>query len=370
MCLSCKKLVLVLCIFFVSASVGAESLEQTAFFFQPNIAEIPSDTLTFCGEPVPFELLEVRERFEKEILLSSWDRPQVILWLKRSTRYLPYIEKILKENGMPDDLKYIAVAESALRPNATSNKSAVGYWQFISSTGLNYGLTINGNKDERRNFFTSTQAAVAYLKQLYSILGSWTLAAAAYNMGEEGLLAEIHEQEINDFYRLYLPEETQRYIFRILSIKLIMQNPAKYGYNMKDEDYYPQLSFDRVNIECSDKIPIMIIAKAANTTFKEIKDLNPEIRGHFLEKGSHTISIPKSGSKDFIRCYKLLVENYFSDQNQNIYIVNKGDTLISIARKLDVPLLAISIWNDLDNKLSIKTGDRLVIYQKKINRDE
>lgn len=367
--ITCKKLVLILCVFFVSANADAASSEQPSSLYQ-NFTAIPSGMVTFCGEAVPLELQDVKERFEKEILLLSWDRPQVVLWFKRSSRYFPYIEKILKENGMPDDLKYIAVAESALRPNATSNKSAVGYWQFICSTGQNYGLTINGKKDERRNFFISTQAAVTYLKQLNNMLGSWTLAAAAYNMGEEGLLAEIHEQETNDFYRLYLPEETQRYIFRILSIKLIMQNPAKYGFKLENKDYYPQLSFDRVNIECSDKIPLMIIAKAADTTYKEIKELNPEIRGHFLEKGSHTISIPKNSLEGFISRYERLVENFLSDQNLNVYIVKKGDTIFSIAKMFDVPVLSISIWNDLDNKLSVKSGDRLLIYPKKTKPDE
>lgn len=370
MYLSCKKLVLLLCVFFVSATVNAESLEQTDFFFQTDIAEIPGDTLTFCGEPVPFELQEVRERFEKEILLSSWDRPQVMLWLKRSSRYFPYIEEILKENGMPDDLKYIAVAESALRPNIRSKKGAVGYWQFISSTGKRYGLAVNQKKDERRNFFISTQAAITYLKDLYGILGSWTLAAAAYNMGEEGLLAEIHEQERNDFYKLYLPEETQRYIFRILSIKLIMENPAKYGFNIKDKDYYPPISFDTYIIESSYKIPLMLIAKAANTTFKTIKNLNPEIKGHFLEKGTHNINIPKTGSDDFISCYNLLLENFLSEKNNNIYIVKRGDTLYSIARKHNVPLLSIAIWNNLNKGLHIKQGDRLIIYPKETMPDE
>ena len=121
------------------------------------------------------------------------------MWLKRSSRYFPYIEEILKENGMPDDLKYITIAESALRPNIRSKKGAVGYWQFIPGTGKKFGLAVNKKKDERCNFFISTQAAVTYLKELYTILGSWTLAAAAYNMGEEGLLAEIHEQGIKRF---------------------------------------------------------------------------------------------------------------------------------------------------------------------------
>ncbi|MGB5158564.1 lytic transglycosylase domain-containing protein [Desulfobacterium sp. N47] len=360
---NCKKLLLILCVFLFSANAGAANPEQSPSFY-PDFTVIPGGKLTFCGEVVPLELQDVKERFEKEILLSAWDRAQVFLWLKRSSRYLPHIEKILKENGMPDDLKYIAVAESALRPNATSNKSAVGYWQFIRSTGLTYGLTIDGDKDERRNFFTSTQAAVSYLKQLNSMLGSWTLAAAGYNMGEEGLLAEIHEQETNDFYKLYLYEETQRYIFRILAIKLIMQNPARYGFRLEDKDYYPPLSFGRVDIECSDKIPIMIIAKAADTTYKDIKDLNPEIRGHFLQKGNHTIIIPKNSLEGFISNYEKLVENFLSGKSRNVYIVKKGDTVFSIAKMFDVPALSISIWNDLGNKLSIKAGDHLLVYQK------
>ena len=163
-------------------------------------------------------------------------------------------------------------------------------------------------------------------------------------------------KESNDFYRLYLPEETQRYIFRIISIKLIMQNPAKYGFNIEDKDYYPPLSFDTFTIECSYRIPLMLIAKAANTTFKEVKDLNPEIKGHFLEKGCHNINIPKTGSEDFISCYELLLEHFLSEKknNENVYIVKKGDTLYSIARKFDVPLLSIAIWNNLNKRLHIK----------------
>ncbi|MBU2621507.1 MAG: LysM peptidoglycan-binding domain-containing protein, partial [Proteobacteria bacterium] len=221
------------------------------------------------------------------------------------------------------------------------------------------------NKDERRNFFTSTQAALSYLKNLYGMLGSWTLAAAAYNMGEEGLLAEMHEQETVDFYRLYLPNETQRYIFRIISIKLIMQDPARYGFNLTDKDYYPPIAFDRITLECTKEIPLKLIAKAANTSFKEIKDLNPEIRGYFLLKGNHTILIPKGASESFAGRYEKLINAFFYDQDKHVYVVKKGDTLYSIARMFDIPVLSISIWNKLDKKLMIRPGDRLVIYPKK-----
>lgn len=160
--------------------------------------------LEFCGETVPIDDPAIRERFEKELLLSLWDRPQVILWLKRASRYLPYIEQMLKDSGLPDELKYLAVAESVLRPHAGSRKGAIGFRQFTPATGRTYGLVIDEYRDERRDIFTSTAAAIRYLKQLFEDLGSWTLAAAGYNMGEKGLMAEMLEQDTHDFYRTHI----------------------------------------------------------------------------------------------------------------------------------------------------------------------
>lgn len=357
-----------LSVFFFAAIVVAASAEQQQLNY-PDFPLIPAGQTTFCGERVPVEIQDVKERFEREILISSLDYTQVILWLKRSRRHLPYIAQSLKENGMPEDLKYVIVAESALKPNAVSNKGAVGYWQFIFQTGKNYGLIIDENKDERRNFFTSTRAALSYLKNLNTMLGSWTLAAAAYNMGEEGLLSAIHEQETRDFYRLYLPDETQRYIFRILAIKLIMEDPERYGFKLTDKDYYPPVTFDRVNIECAKDIPIMLIAKSAKSSYKEIMDLNPELKGYFLTKGKHTIMIPKGASEGFTKRYEQLLNNFLSDQGKHIYVVKQGDTLYSIAKMFDVPVLSVSIWNRLDRKLKVSPGDRLIIYPKKTQPD-
>ncbi len=151
--------------------------------------------LDFCGESVELDNRNVRERLEKELLLTLWGRPQVVLWIKRSNRYFPIIEKMLEAHKMPQDLKYIAIAESALRPHARSKKGAVGFWQFLKSSGRKYGLSVNSRKDERRNIFRSTEAAIAYFKYLYDIFGSWTLSAAAYNMGEQGLLSEMMTQK-------------------------------------------------------------------------------------------------------------------------------------------------------------------------------
>ena len=334
--------------------------------FPSLLSSLRIDTpLEFCGEEVPVNSQEIKERLEKEMLLSLWDRPQIVLWLKRSTRYLPYIEQALKQNGLPDDLKYIAIAESALRPHAGSGKGAMGFWQFLSGTGRKYGLVINENIDERRNIFASTAAAIQYLQELYKELKSWTLVAAAYNMGEEGMMAEILEQGVNNFYQLYLPLETQRYIFRIISVKLIFADPEKYGFILAEDDYYPPLEFDEIKINCPQEIPIRIIAQAGKTQFKVIKDLNPEIRGYFLSKGNHNILIPRGASDGFQSRFKNYIKKYISAQKERIYIVKKGDNLSSIAEKYDIPLKNLIIWNHIDINRPIHPGDRLIIHNRK-----
>ena len=326
--------------------------------------------LDFCGEGVPVETQEVRERVEKELLLTLWDRPQVILWLKRSRRYLQYIEEKLKDAGLPDDLKYVAIAESALRPHAGSPKGAMGFWQFIESTGQKYGLVINKHIDQRRNIFTSTQAAVRYFKYLYGTFGSWTLAAAAYNMGEDGLMAEIVTQGISNFYLLHLPLETQRYILRIVVVKLIASDPQRYGFRLSDEDYYPSLVFDRIEIDLFKDVPLKLIAQAASTHFKVIKDLNPEIRGHYLPAGRHGILLPRGASKDFQTRFEPLLRNLVVDERDRIYVVKKGDTLTSIAERFNVPLSALIIWNRLDPRTHLQPGDQLVIHRKPAEMDK
>jgi len=316
----------------------------------------------FCGEPAPMDNPEVRERFEREFLLSAWNEPQVILWLKRSKRYFTIVEPMLKSAGLPDDLKYLAVAESALRPHAGSRQGAMGFWQFMPSTGRKYGLTIDGRKDERRNIFRSTEAAIQYLKHLREEFGSWTLAAAAYNMGEEGLMTEILEQRTDNYYELYLPLETQGFLFRILAIKLIMTNPEKFGFDLTPGDYYPPLAFDRIRIDCTGEMPIRLVAQAAGTRFKVIKDLNPEIRGYYLAQGTHEILVPEGASAGFQKRFSDLVKKLASGEDRETYVVKKGDNLSSIAARFQVPLPALIIWNRIDPRRPIHPGDRIVIY--------
>ena len=345
---------------FLTNAAWAKSVEQGSVPL-PMAALHGIENLAFCGEPVPLHEQEVRERLEKELLLSVWDRPQVILWLKRTPRYMPHIEAVLKENGLPDDFKYMAVIESALRPHAGSRKGAIGFWQFMADTARRYDLRVDRRIDERRNLFASTRAAADYIQDLYGLTNSWTLAAAAYNMGEEGIEAEMMVQGVENFYHLYLPLETQRFVFRILSAKLILTQPELYGFYLDDNDPYPPLSFHRVDIACFDDVPIRIIAEAAGTHFKVIKDMNPEIRGYFLVSGSHTISIPLEAKEGFETRLAQGIADYGKNQDERVYIVKEGDNLSSIAQKFQVPLPALLIWNRIDLREPIHPGDPLII---------
>ena len=271
---------------------------------------------------------------------------------------------MLKEAGLPDDLKFVAIAESALRPHARSGKGATGFWQIMAGTGRKYGLKINRRVDERRNIFPSTKAVIPYFKDLYKAFGTWTLATAAFNRGENGVMKEVLAQETKDFYRLYLPLETQQYILRIVAIKVIFSDPERFGFHLMKEDYYPPLSFDTVEFKCSREMPIRIVAQAANADFIDIKNLNPEIRGYYLAKGKHRLLIPKGASEGFNDRYKRLEKNHLTTEKKTIYVVEKGDNLSDIAERFEIPLAALLIWNRLDLKRPIHPGDRLVIYPK------
>lgn len=325
----------------------------------------PPLPLDFCTEEVPLSSREVKERFEKEMMLILSDRPQVLLWLKRSRRYFPEIERALAAAGIPTDLKYLAVVESALRPHVGSPRGAIGFWQLMPETARKYGLRVDERVDERRAVGPSTRAALTYLRTLYDRLQSWTLAAAAYNMGEEGLVAEMLEQETRDYYQLYLPLETQRFVLRIVVAKLILTDQKRYGFELQADDYYQPIPSDTVTLDNFDEIPLRLVAKAGKTHFKVIKDLNPEIRGHFLSAGSYTIHLPKGASKGFLERFRTLAEAHSEDFKERIYIVQPGDNLSNIAEQHNVPLAALLIWNRLDLSQTIHPGDRLVVHPHK-----
>lgn len=321
-----------------------------------------SEPLTFCSEPVPLSDPDVKERLERELLLCLDNSDDVILWLKRANRYFPHIEKVLKNNSLPDDLKYIVIAESSLKPLATSNKGAVGFWQFIESTGNRYGLKINNDIDERRNFFISTEAAIHYIKDLHTIFNSWTLASAAYNMGEEGLKTEMLMQKVNNYYQLYLNQETQRYVFRILAAKIILSNPKKYGYYLTEDDLYKPVPFDRVEITANQPVPLFIIAQAATTYFKVIKDLNPHIKNYYLPSGKYNILLPNGSASGFSERYENILKQWNDEKEKSVYTVKNGDNLSTIAKRFNVSVKAIMIWNGISKAKNVSVGDQLFIF--------
>jgi hypothetical protein len=363
------KLILFITIIITSACAGTTQITAQKSVGQTLIEAIKiNEPLTFCNEPVPLSEADIKERLEREMLLTLDNSDDVILWLKRANRYFPHIEKVLKDKSLPDDLKYIAIAESGLKPHAASNKGAVGYWQFIESTGIKYGMEISNDIDERRNLISSTEAAANYLKDLYALFGSWTLAAAAYNMGEEGLKTELLMQKINNYYQLYLNQETQRYIFRILAAKIIMSNPEKYGYDFAREDLYHAVQFDRVEITVREAVPLYIIAQAAKTYFKVIKDLNPQFKSYYLPAGKYTLMLPRGAAMGFSERFQNIISQWLAEKKERVYIVKKGDNLSTVAARFNVSVKAIMIWNGITNGKKIAPGDKLFIFSSKFQQ--
>lgn len=356
--------IVVLSLFFAcpSQAAGPKSPEGSI----PSLVESIrfSQPLFFCDDKLPLEVFDVRERLEKEFLIALWDRPQVILWLKRAARYFPHIESVLKQEGLPDDLKYLAVIESGLRPHAGSSMGAIGFWQFLRSTGRDHGLRVDADVDERRNIFTSTTAACLYLKKLKEMFGSWSLAAAAYNMGENGLASERKTQGPLDYYSLYLPLETQRYVFKIVAAKEILKHPERYGFNLIASDYYPEITFDRVKITAGSEVPVAVIARAAQTTFKRIKDLNPEIRGDYVAKKKGSILIPKGGAAGFDERFARLFKTWKKSNGTGLHVVKKGENLSTIAQQYQMSLGMLLRLNRLNLKSAIHPGDRLKVDSK------
>lgn len=255
--------------------------------------ELPK-TLDFCGEAVPLDRFYVRESLEREIIVNSYRHSNTILLLKRTTRWFPVIEPILKKNNLPEDFKYLAMIESDLT-NVVSPSKAVGFWQFLEGTGKQYGLEIYKEVDMRYNQELETQIACDFLKDLYAKFSSWTLSAAAYNCGGGKVSRSIEEQHVSSYYDLLLPAETERYIYRILAFKLITQNPEKYGFHISDEGWYQPLEYKTITVtETIEDLAQFAIDKGTN--LKMLKYYNPWLRSNKLtisEGNSYQIKLPK-----------------------------------------------------------------------------
>lgn len=244
------------------------------------IFEIP-EKISFADEPVPLDQPDVLERFEREIYVNAYWQSNMILLMKRAGKFLPTIEKILLEQGVPDDFKYLAMAESGLL-NVISSADARGFWQIMEGTAKDYKLEVSDDVDERYHLEKSTLAACKYLKSSYSKFGNWTSVAASYNIGITGIRKRKEEQNQSDYYNLYLVEETSRYLFRILAFKEIFENPQKYGFELSKEDLYKQPLFRELKVNQS----INSLANWAiqhNSNYKNLKIHNPWLRSQKLK---------------------------------------------------------------------------------------
>lgn len=263
--------------------------------YQIGAIEIPKD-LNFAGEAVPLEDPEVLERVDREFLVNTYWQSNALLLMKRANKYFPIIEPILAKNGIPDDFKYLAVAESGLQ-NVVSHAGATGFWQILKGTGREYGLEVNSNVDERYHIEKSTQVACDYLNKWKSRFKNWTLTAAAYNAGPAGIQKYMNTQKVDDYYDLLLVEETGRYLFRIMAIKEIISNPDKYGFNVEQSDFYTAVPTFTVQIN----EPVADWADFAakyEINYKILKRHNPWLREAHLNNASkknYVIEIPNKG---------------------------------------------------------------------------
>jgi membrane-bound lytic murein transglycosylase D len=285
------------CPWFSAPVQAARAVQPGAGTVVP-VFDVPS-SLTFCGEKIPLERQDVWELMDRAMITAVYSHPQVILWIKRANRYFPYVEKKLKERGMPDDLKYIVIAESALNPYAVSSAKASGPWQFVADTAKRYGLRVDKWIDERQNFERATDAALSYLTDLYNMYKSWSLAVAAYNCGENKVVRNLNNQGVQTYFDLDLPLETEFYLFRILAIKTILSRPESYGYRITPERRYPPFDYDSVAFSTNKEIPITAIAQACGATYKAIKEMNPELKQDVVPPGKYRLNIPKGKSDAF-----------------------------------------------------------------------
>jgi len=285
-------------IFAVQKAPSDDNLEsKTKLINDYNVYAISiPEHLDFAGEIVPLSDPDVYERMDRELLVNTYWQSNGLLMFKRAEKYFPVIEPILKKYGVPDDFKYLAVIESGLI-NVVSPAGARGVWQIMPATAKENGLEVNENVDERYNLEKSTEVACKYILKSKESLGSWTLAAAAYNAGNSGISKRLEEQQVSNYYDLLLGEETGRYIFRIIALKEILNHPQKYGFNFTEDDLYKDIPTYTVSVDTA-VTDFTAFAKHFGINYKILKIHNPWLREPKLNNKSrkmYTIEIPKEG---------------------------------------------------------------------------
>jgi len=271
-----------------------QTKETEQFYSSPVIPDI----VTFAGDTVPIEFYDVYESLDRELLVNSYWHTNTILVLKRSKKYFKIIEPILKEENIPSDFKYLPAIESSFQ-NATSPAGAKGIWQFMKATAKEYGLSVNSEVDERYDYEKSTRAACKYLRKMYAKLGNWSLVAAAYNRGQNGLRRALDRQQVDSYYDLYLNSETARYVYRIIAFKYIFETPKNYGFDIPDSVRYdfPECQVYKVDTVVND-LPGLAVQLGSN--YKQLKYLNPSLLKSSLtlkENMPYFIKLPLEDSR-------------------------------------------------------------------------
>lgn len=262
------------------------------------IPELP-EQLDFAGEPVPLDNFDTRESLQREMMITMYLHSRTMRTLLESRRYISIIEPILKKYGIPHDFIYLCIAESSLNPDVVSPAKAAGLWQIMSATGKEYGLEVGSTVDERFHIEKATEAACLYLKDSYARFDSWTVAAAAYNLGNTGVTTRMDKQSTKSYYDTFYPEETMRYVFRILSWKLMMEDPARYGFVISDGDYHKEFDSYTV-VDVSDKEIVWADVAAENgTNYKMLRLLNNWIRDYTHKNPTGKTYKVKIPGKDF-----------------------------------------------------------------------
>lgn len=282
---------------FAVQSSASDEVFEARFINEYNIYALPlPENLDFAGEEIPLHDPEIRERMDRELLVNTYWQSNGLLLFKRANKYFPVIEPILEEYGIPNDFKYLAVIESGLQ-NVVSPAGARGVWQLMPATAREFGMEVNDNVDERYHLEKSTIAACKYLLDSKERFGTWTKAAAAYNAGNNGISRRLSEQGVDSYYDLLLGEETGRYMFRILALKEIMNNPKKYGFNFREKDLYNLVPTYSVPVDTA-VTSLADFAKQFGVNYKILKIHNPWLRENKLNNKSrklYHIEIPQKG---------------------------------------------------------------------------
>ena len=338
------------------------------------------DTLSFADERVPMNHLGVKESLEQEMLVNTYWQSQALLMLKRAHRYFPMIERILKKNGVPDDFKYLALAESGFSYKV-SGVGASGFWQFMKPTAEMYGLEISKDIDERYNAEKSTEAACKYFKEAYAEFHNWTLVAASYNLGLGGVAKELQKQRQDSYYDLELNSETGRYVYRILALKALVSNPRQFGFYLKNTDLYNQIPtyIDPVDSTIGN-LADYAISKGIN--YKVLKMLNPWLLTDKLpdaERRMYAISLPVKNvpfidlgeSITFVdstsvvaRIADTLMKHDSAKNNIIIHIVKPGEDIQAIAKQYNVTVERLCAWNSITDTIKLKPKDELMIFKQ------